>query len=802
MMEGWMGHLKIAARSLGKRPGFVLTTIITLGLGIGATTAIFSVINGSLLRPLPFPESDRIVWLSEWWKDQSIPGGSSMNAANFADLRASVRSLDRMTPYTSTSANLSGADRPERVRALAVGHEFFAALGIRPFVGRDFLEEDDREGAPDVVILSYELWRDRFGADRAVVGEAILLNATPHTVIGVLSEGMEFPRLPRLFVPMRFEGQEHGRGGRQLNGIARLAPGIELETARDELMTAYARLEEAYPDENENWSAWADPLKDLAIRRSERRSLQLLGWSVVIVLLIATVNVANLLLVRAETRQRELAVRVALGAGRTRLLPHFISEGLLLSVGGGALGVLMGYSGMQGIKAAYGSMLPRADEIALDGTVLAFALAVSLGVGLLVGLIPAARTNLQDLQRDLKEGARGPAPGGSRLLQSLVVGELALAVVLLATAGLLVNSFYRVARIDVGIRAPEEVLVAQLSLPRGRYEERASRVAFFEELLAEIETIPGTVSAGITTRLPLFGGNNFTRVPVIGDPDRFANFVEWRVVTPGFFDAVGIRLEEGRMLGPEDMAADTLRTILITRELSKRLFAEESALGRRIDVFGDSVGMEVVGVVSDLRDLGHERPAPPGVYAALSPATAQGTGILLARMEGPPLQAISAVRQITTRLDADLPLYGTRTLEDVVAQRLGGRRFSIALLLAFSALAVLLGAVGIYGVMSYSVTQRTREMGVRMALGAHRIDVVRLVLRHGVRLTVLGLFLGLAGAVGATRLIESQLYEVDAADPLTYTAVALLLGAVAVIASYMPARKASRTDPLEALRHE
>lgn len=800
MVEGWVREMRFALRALAKRPGFVAATVGTLALGIGGSTAIFSVIHGAVLRPLPFHEPDRLVFLSESWKDQAVPGGSSMNPANFADLQASVRSIEGMTPYTFWSANLTGGDRPQRVQGLQVGHEFFSTLGVRPVIGRDFSLEEGSVGGPDVALVTHELWRDLFGGDPGLVGRDVVLNSTPYTVIGVLPEGTEFPGSPRIYVPLHFAGAEHSRGGRDLNGVGRLVPGATLETARQDMMAAYAPLEEAYP-QNDNWTAWADPLHDLAVRPAQRRSLELLGWAVGLVLLIACLNVANLLLVRAETRQRELAVRVALGAGKGRLIPHFLSEGLVLGVIGGGLGVVVGYAALEAIKSGFSRMLPRADEIGLDTTTLLFALGVSLLSGLVVGLVPAVRTRALDLQADLRDGARGVSGAGSRLRQSLVVGEIGLAVVVLAVAGLLGNSFYRVARIDTGLRDPEQVLVAQVALG-DEYEDSASRARFFQELMARVEGLPGVTSAGLTSRLPLFGGSNFTSVPVVGDPERAARFVEWRMVTPGFFDAVGVRLEEGRMMDASDAALDTLRTVVITRELARQLFADESPLGRRIDLFGDEVGMEVVGVVSDLRDLGHERPVPPGVYAAAGNAVAPAFAYLLVRSATDPLQLVPRLRELVQELDPGLPVFGTRTLDDVVRQRLGGRMFAVSLLAIFAAAALLLGSIGIYGVMSYAVSQRTREMGVRLALGAKGVDVVRLVVRHGVRLTVLGLALGLAGAWLSTRWISSQLFGVEATDPLTYVGVAVLLGGVSLLASWLPARRAARTDPLEALRAE
>lgn len=801
MVDGWWRELRFASRALVKRPGFVAATVATLALGIGGSTAIFSVLNGAVLRPLPFRDPDRLVFLSESWKDQATPGGSSMNPANFADLKAAVRSIEGVTPYTFWSGNLTGGDRPYRIQGLMVGHEFFTTLGVRPLMGRDFSLEEGSVGGPDVAILTYELWQDLFGGDRGVVGRDIVLNSTPHTVIGVLPEGMEFPAgSPRIYVPLRFVGADLSRGGRNLNGIGRLASGATLEMARQDMMAAYAPLEATYP-QNDNWTAWADPLHDLVAGPAQRRSLELLGWAVGLVLIIACLNVANLLLVRAESRQRELAVRVAMGAGRGRLLPHFVSEGLLLGVVGGGLGVIVAYLGLQAIKGGFGRMLPRPDEIALDTTALLFALGISLLCGIGVGLVPAVRARSLDLQADLKGGVRTAAGAGSTLRQGLVVGEISLAVVILAIAGLLGNSFYKVARVDTGVHRPEQVLVAQVALG-DEYGDAASRGRFFQDLVARVGALPSVTSAGLTSRLPLFGGSNFTSVPVIGDPDRVARFVEWRMVTPGFFDAVGVRLEEGRLMDATDAAADSLRTIVINRELARQLFPGESPLGQRIDVFGDGQGMEIIGVVSDLRDLGHERPTPPGVYAPAGDAVAPGFGYVLVRSTADPLQLVPGIRELVGEIDPDLPVFGIRTLDDVVRQRLGGRMFSVSLLAIFAAVALILGAIGIYGVMSYAVTQRTREMGVRLALGAESRDVVRLVVRRGVRLTLLGVAVGLAGAWFSTGWISSQLFGVEATDPATYLAVVTLLGSISLLASYLPARRAARTDPVEALRAE
>jgi putative ABC transport system permease protein len=732
------------------------------------------------------------VWLSEDYVDRAERGGSSLNAANLDDIRQGLTTIEDVAPYAYYSVNLSGGDGPERARGLAVGHRFFDALDVQPALGRDFAYEDDVRGAGGVTILTEELWSDRFGADPDIIGREVYLQGEPHTVIGVLPAGFEFRTSPRLFIPLGFEGVEHGRRGRQINAIGRLTPGATIESARAELVALYAPLAELYPEENENWTGWADTLGRLHIGTAPREALQMLAWSVGLVFLVACINLANLLLVRAEARQRETAVRVALGGS---LVLHFIGEAMVLSLLGGAAGVGLAYSGVRVVTTAFGGMLPRGDEIGIDATVVLFALGLSALAGLLAGLFPLVRTDVSHLQADLKEGARGVSRSGSRLRRGLVVGELALAVVL-------IKSFQRVAGIDIGLERPEDVLVAQLSLPSIRYPDREARARFYERFLAEVEAIPGVVASGLSSRLPLYGGTNFTEVPVVGDPERFATFVEWREVTPGFFDAVGVRLEEGRMLDRDDATADTLRTILINRELATQLFGSGRAVGQWIDVFGDGVGLEIVGVVSDIRDLGHERPKPPGVYAPVGLATANSGAFVLTLASGDPPDLVGPMRERLSALDPELPLFGTQTLDEVVDRRLGTRRFAVVLLIVFAGLALLLGTVGVYGVISYAVTQRTREIGVRLALGARRTEVVRLVLRSGAWMTVLGVTIGLAGSYGAAQLVRNQLFEVGAADPVTYVAVALILGSVAMMASWLPARRASSTDPLEALRHE
>jgi predicted permease len=799
-MEGWWKDLKVSGRGLMRRPGFTLIVVATLGLGIGANTAIFSVVQGALLWELPYPDPDRLVRHSDGYRDWGAYG-SSMSLPNILDLREGSTQVQAMEAYTVRSVNLAGEERPERVRGLAVGPDFFRVLGMPPALGRDFAREDNVRGAADVVILAHELWQDHFGGDPEIMGRTVLLDAYPFAVIGVMPEAFEFRGNPRLFFPIQYEGQEMGRLGRGFNAIGRLAPTATLEGARTELQAIFRRLEEEYPEANQNWQTWIDPLKSWMVGSASTASLRLLAGAVLLVLLISCVNVANLLLVRSESRQKELAVRVAMGAGRGRLLPVFLSESLLLGLGGGVLGLALAYWGVPVLVSLYGSALPRADAIGIDGGVLAFALGLSVATGLLVGALPALRTDVSQIQGHLKEGTRAVSRSGRRIRQGLVVVEMALSVMLAAGAALLMQSFWNVTSVDSGLAEPEQVLVAGLSLSSGTYGDAASQVAFSRELAAAAEAAPGVTAAGLTSRLPLNGGYNITDLFVHNDDERVAHFVELRYVTPGFFAAAGLDLVAGRGITYAD--GDEGINVLVTRELAVQLFGgPDAAVDQFIRPGHQEEPFRVVGVAEDIRDMGLTRRPPPGIYFAVGPQARSSDLFLLVRASGDPTQALPGLREAVARLDPALPLYGTRLLSDVIDGTVRTRRFSMSLFALFAGLALLLGAIGIYGVMSFTVSERTREVGVRLALGARRDDVVRMVLRSGLQLTLLGLLIGVSSAVAASRLLADLLFEVEGTDPLIHGGVGLLLTVVALAACYLPARRASSVNPVEALRHE
>lgn len=798
-MTAWLREFRLALRSLARKPGFAALAIITLALGIGANTAIFSVIYGSLLRPLPYADPDRLVWLSDGHErfggsgvDQSLP--------NLLDLRAGSRILASSAMYTTANSNLATAERPVRVRVLRTSSEMLSVLGVIPRRGRDLLPEDDRAGATRVAILTDETWRTRFGADPDIVGQTTTLDAAPVVIVGVTPPGFSFPDVPDLIMPIQHEGEEFERGSRYLHAIGRLAPGATIGALRAELQQIFDGLVEQYPGPNEDWFTWADPLSDYAVGRN-RSALLLFAGAVGLVLLIACVNVANLLIVRAETRQRELAVRYALGAGRYGLLPHFLSEGLILALAGGVLGTFGAYWGVDVLMSLYGGAIQRADQITLDRNALAFGVVTALIVGIAVGLVPLIRTRPSLLHQSLKEGGRGSSGRSTRLASALVTAEVALAVLIVTGAGLLTNSVWRLQQIELGVADEERVLAFQFSLPEARYQEAASMRVFHDRLLQELGRMPGVQAAGLVNRLPLLGGYNTTNFAAVEDPDRVAHFVSIRAVTPGYFGAAGVPLLRGRWLNPSEFAEEELRSVLINETLARQLFGDDDPVGRRVGPNWREGGLDVVGVVGDIAGGSPTRPAPPAFYFPLAANTPRDMSALV-RTSDDPSALLPGIRRVVERLDPEVPIFGMRTLEEIARARLGSRRMAMSLFGIFAALALLLGAIGIYGVMAYSVTRRSGELGVRLALGASRGSVMRLVMRQGVHLTLPGILVGLFLALASGRVIRSLLYEVSALDPLTYGAVTGVLAAVSMAATCIPAYRATRVDPVSSIKSE
>jgi len=801
--------LRYAGRRLRRTPAFTALVVATLALGIGANTAIFSVVDAVLLRPLPYRDVDRLVAVRHSYPSQELL--APVDAAGFARYRDEARSFGGLTAVRARwEPNLTGQGEPERLVGARVSGRFFEVLGVPAALGRTLLPDEDAPGRHQAVVLGDGLWR-RLGADRGIVGRTILLDGEPHEVVGVMPPGFRDPGLrdtelwrPLALPPEEFAG---GRGQEWLDLVARLRPGVGIEAARAELaaVARRARADEpgAWPPD---WTIAATPLVEQTTGAIRPAVLVLLG-AVGFVLLIACANVANLLLARGAGRGREVAVRVALGARRADLVRQLLAESVLLALAGGVFGVALAWAGVRALGTLAAASLPGGTP-GIDARILGFALLLSLVVGIAFGLVPALQTSRVDLQEALKEGARGAvgARATHAIRRGLVVGEVALALVLLTGAGLLLKSFARLQAIDPGFDTGR-LLTFTIALPASRYETEAQRVAFFDRVLGDVAALPGVRAAGAVSILPFGpgGSTNSYRVEgrpfVRGQPGPWGDF---RHATPGYFRTLGIPLVKGRLLDERDRAGAPLVAV-VDEETVRRWFPREEPVGRRIafdvDSAGNPVWVEIVGVVGHVKTdglLGEDRIQLYLPWAQ----TARPTLQVAVRAAGDPLALVPAVRAVVRRVDADQPLSRVSTMESMVGDSVGQRRLAATLLAGFAALAMLMACIGIYGVMSQLVAERTREIGVRVALGARRADVLRLVVGQGMTLALAGVALGLLGAFALTRLIRSQLYAVEPTDPATYVLVAALLAAVALAATLVPALRASRVDPAVALRAE
>lgn len=793
--------LSTLVRGLARRPGYALTVIVTLAVGIGASTSIFSILEGTVLRPLPYPEPDALIRI----RDRYVPtgGAGGMSIPNYLDLAAQNESLAEFTAYRAGSVNLAAEDAPVRARSLVVTANFFDALEVRPVRGRGFEPGEDREGAARVAVLSDRLWRERYGAGADALGQTVLVNAEPHTIVGVLPPSFWFPGDAQIVVPFAWDENDvaAGRGNRRIEGFARLNPGFTETSARAELEALFAGIAEAHPGTgSDGWTVQTFNVRDWMLGYN-RTSLWLLSGAVLLVLLIACVNVVNLMLVRAERRQREIAVRAAMGAGRARLARGFLAESVLLAAVASGLGVALAWGATRVLVGLFGGQLPRADQVGLGVPVVLFAVGLALLTGFLVGLAPALRLDQARIYQVLRESGHGVAGTGSRLQRGLVAGEVALAVLLVAGAGLLMNSFWRMNRIDSGVEA-EGAVAFSVELPYAVYESLESRELFFRQAVERIRGLAGVQHVGITDRIPTMGGYNITTLASPDDPELEASFVEIRRVTPGFFPAAGIPLLAGRMLTAND-ARNRAQVVLISDALAQQIFPNGDAIGKRINPGWTEEGFEVVGIVGSVREFGILRDKRPAFYWPYPVPNAPRAMVFLVRTErGDPLALLPAIRATLAELDPNLPVYGVRTLEDGKLAWTGNRWLATALFGAFGALALALSALGIFGVLAFAVEQRTREMGIRIALGASSNSVVSMVVSQGLRLVALGLVIGVVAAVFASRLLGNLLYEVEPADPATLAAVAVTALAAAVAAAYLPARRAARVEPMRVLREE
>lgn len=802
-METLLRDIRYAIRSLMKRPGFALMAVITLALGIGANTAIFSVFNAVLLRPLPFRESERLVMVWNYGVEAAGGDRTPLALADVLDWRAQNRSFESVAAFQNTFFNYTSGEVPERVRAAGVTANFFSVLGVQVQLGRGFLADDERSGAPRVALLSDHFWRTHFSADPHVLGKTIRLSGVEGIVIGVMPANLNFPAKDvKLWTVMQTE-QPTRRGPYFLTGIGRLKPGVTLQQGRAEIQT----FKSSFSGDKFDFNLL--PVNDYLVG-DVRLALVALLVAVTLVLLIAAVNVANLTLVRAEARVREISIRTALGASRGHIFRQSLTESLLLTIAGGVVGALLAMWGVDLLLRLAPEGLPRLSEIRIDGSVLGWTALVSLLTGLIFGFAPAWQSSRLDLNETLKEGGRSATQGASRQRwrNLLVVTELSLAVMLLVGAGLLVKSLWRLQRVDVGVN-PERVLTMQLALRGERYAqpEGVERVrAFYARLVEQTQSLPGVRAAAVSNSLPPDDTDFSSDFTIEGrgvEPGQQAPIAYFVRVSPDYFRVLDISLRSGRLFNASD-SANAPPVMLINKTLQRQFFPHEEPVGKRINIgtAQEPVWNQIVGVVDDVKYNGLADEVQPALYQPTAQAPSWGMSLILKTDVADPLSVTAAVRTEVRKLDQDLPIAQVSTLDQRLTTASAQPRFRTTLISLFAAVALVLAFVGIYGVISYSVAQRTHEIGIRMALGAQRHDVLKLVIRQGALLAIAGAALGLAGAFALTRLMAGLLFGVTPTDAVTFTYVPLSLILVALLACYIPARRATKVDPLVALRYE
>ncbi len=798
--------LRYGLRMLLKRPGFTTIAVLTLALGIGANTAIFSVVNGLLLRPLPFDEAERLVRVYVTAPARSIRTNPA-SYLNFGDWRAQNSVFAAMAAYSGASATFTGGAAPEQIEGVVASGDLFAVLNARPAAGRVFTSADEQQGHKNIVVISHGLWQRSFGGDPKIVGRQVTLDAIGYTVIGVMPRGFRFPLEQSKtdywisLDPQSELNQE--RGMNYLSVAARLKSGVSLEQAQAEMTTIASRLAQEYRDKNAGRGINLVPLHE-ALTGNVRPALLVLLAAVGFVLLIACANVANLQLARAASRGREMAVRAALGAAPWRIVRQLLTENLMIAALGGALGLLLAAWGVDLLAAALPGDIPRAGGIGLDARVLGFTAAITLLTGLAFGFAPALQSSHAELTEALKEGGRGASTGRSRLRSLLVITEVALSLVLLIGAGLLLKSFRHLLDVNPGFD-PNGVLTATVALPNGTYREEARQSAFFQQVLSRITALPGIAAVGVVDPLPLGGSMAMNIFSIEGRPplnigERPAT--NSRIISADYLKALAIPLLRGRALSERDNAAAP-QVVLINESFARRHFPNEDPLGQRIRLaIAPNFVAEVVGVVGDVKHRSLDREAGPEAYVSYLQVPTPSMSLIVRATSGDPLRLVASVRQAVEQVDKDQPLDEVKPMAAWLDESVARQRFNLLLLAVFAAVALLLAAIGIYGVISYSVTERTHEIGIRVALGAQRNDVLRLVVGQGLMLTLAGVAGGLVGAFALTRLMTGLLFGVTPTDPLTYFGVATLLVMVALIACWLPAWRATKVDPLVALRCE
>ena len=807
-MQTLFQDLRYGLRMLLKQPGFTLVAVIALALGIGANTAIFSVVNSVLVRPLPFANPDRlaVIW-------QSVPQENSFReavaAANFLDWKDQNTVFEHIAAFREDNFNITGTDRPEQIPGSRVNPSLFQVLGVQPLLGRAF-QDDDQDSRS--VVISKALWERLFSAAPNIIGQKLIVNGEPLAITAVMPAGFDFPEGNDLWVRSRYRVPENplnlkedpsaDRGHQYFRAIALLKPNVTLEQAQAEMDTISSRLEQQYPNDNMGRGGSLVSLREEEVGQV-RPILLILFGAVGFVLLIVCANVANLLMVRAATRQKEIAIRVALGASRQRIAQQLITESVMLALAGGGAGLLVAMWGISPLVALIPADIHGLQNIGVDARVLGFTMVVSLLTGLVFGLLPAMQASKTDINESLKESGRGSTEGrrGASIRSALIVAEIALSLVLLIGAGLMIKSFIRLQQVDLGF-ATESVLTMRLTLPQAKYPEKRDQARFFQQALQQIQAAPGVELAAAISRLPLTPGNSSRSFNIEGRSGNNAetsSSADYRVISPDYFRAMGIPVLKGRAFTERDNAEAT-GTVIINESAARRDWPDEDPIGKRLQIEGDE-WFEIVGVVGDVKHLGQaskaraevyvsylKRPWPFMTIVARSPQNAAALG--------------ETLREAVLAVDRDQPIYNVSTVEQLVSRSVARRRSNMLLLGIFAIVAMVIAAVGLYGVMSYSITQRKHEIGIRIALGASRRDILKMVLGYGLTLALIGVAIGAVAALMLTRLIESLLFGVSATDPATFALISAILIGVALGACFVPARRATKVDPMIALRYE
>jgi len=809
-MLGIFHDLKYAVRQLRKAPGFALIAVITLALGIGANTAIFSVVNGVLLRPLPFPDADRLVRIWHTPPPASFPGMSTfaVSPANFLDWQAQNHVFASMAIYGYRGFTFTGGDKAEQVDGSAVSPGFFSTLQVQPLVGRAFSKDEDQPGRSNVVVLSHRFWQEHFASRGEIVGHEITLDGSHYLVAGVMPPSFRLPDFAQIWTPMAWSDQEKAiRGNHNYMVIARLHSGVDQKQAQAEMNTISGRLEAQYPTDDKGWGAVVRPLQADLVGDVRPTLLVLLG-AVGFILLIACVNVTNLSLAKMFSRHKEIAIRTAMGASTARVVRQVLVESVLLAFLGGVLGLTYAHLGVRLIMAFLADKLPASLEPSMDAQVLAFTAAIAVLTGVLAGSLPALHLSRANVSQSLKQGLgrTDSDSGGSRTRSALVVVEVALSLLLLVGAGLMVRSFQALRRVNPGFES-HGVLTMTAAISRAKFSRVSEQIGFFERVLDRVRTLPGVLAAGVIDDIPLGGDGSHQPISVEGRPVVPMSEqpeVDVRVISAGYIDALRIPLVRGRDFNDTDVAGRTA-TILISESLRKQFWPEEDPIGKHITLtFAPGLAREVVGVVGDVKSDGLDQTRSPAtLYVPFGQLTTGSFPMtLVVRASSDPSSLVSAVSHSVHEVDATVPVRDVLTMDDLVENSLSEQRLTLYLLGAFAFLALLLAALGIYSVLSYSVKRRLPEIGIRFALGASLPDVLRMIVFEGMRPTLLGLLIGVAGALALARVMSSLIYGVSPTDVLTFLSVSVVLASIALLASIIPARRAAKVDPIVALRYE